>query len=143
MKTFVTIVGFVLVLFAISVVGRVVGDVAGRSLAESEIEKRLAETAEQINQSLPTTVDAETRLDKAVGGPGMLLTFQYTLVNYPSADKKRPSVSAASADLTTKACSDRATREMLGHGVSVAYVYSDSKGSEMFRSLVQPRHCGV
>lgn len=143
MKTFVTIVGFVLVLFVISVVGRVVGDVAGRSLAESEIEKRLAETAEQINRSLPTTVDAETRLDKAVGGPGMLLTFHYTLVNYPSADKERPSVSAASADLTTKACSDRATREMLGHGVSVAYVYSDSKGSEMFRSLVQPRHCGV
>ena len=142
MKSLVTIVGFVLVLLVVSIVARIIGDVAGRSLAESKIKDGLAQTAEQINRSLPTTVDAETRLDKAVGGPGMLLTFQYTLVNYPSGEKDPPDSSSASTDITTKACADPATREMLSRGVSVAYVYKDNNGSEMFRKLVQSRHCG-
>ena len=142
MKSLVTIVGFVLVLLVVSVFARIIGDVAGRSLAESKIEDGLAQTAEQINRSLPAAVDAETRLDKVVAGPDMLLTFQYTLVNYPSAEKNPPDISSASADVATKACADSATREMLARGVSVAYVYKDNSGNEMFRNLVQPRHCG-
>ncbi len=90
-----SIVGLIVILIFAGIGGQVGKEVGKHAFSpskptEKEMMAKLAEgfevAAKQINDTAPTMVDEETRMDGASVGPGALLTYHYTFPNYSSTD---------------------------------------------------------
>lgn len=70
-------------------IGAVVGKAIGENLSSKEMqlnEPALRKVAEYANQKLPMVIDADTRLDSTIAGPGGQFTYIYTLTRYSSSE---------------------------------------------------------
>ena len=100
---------------------------------DPSIEEQLQSVANEVQQKAPVMVDADTRLDGARAGPGLLFTYLYT---FPQMEAKR-SVSKAQFEeqatptLKTNACGNNALKPFFDHGVVVRYVYRDHNGVDL------------
>ena len=106
-------------------------------------EKWLSETAANLNRSLPKEVDAETRWDRVTPGPGIGLTYSYTLIKQEAGKVDLEQFNSAMQVLLRKAVCGRAgMRELMKNGVKLAYVYRGNDGRFVsLLEVVDPR-CG-
>lgn len=143
-----TIIAIVLVLSFASI-GGLVGKTVGKDAFSSskptaeEISLTLAKgfegAAKQLNDSAPTMVDAETRMDGASAGPGALLTYHYTFPNYSSSDID---LGAVFASVKNSVCSTNEMKLSLQYGGKYLYSYSDRDGVLIGEFTVDRNDCG-
>lgn len=87
--------------------------------------------ASNINKTTPQIIDEATRLDKAVAGPGKLLTLHVTITSHKLADldmeiwktEVRPQLKAGNLESPLV--------NILRNGGSITFIYSDSDGAKI------------
>lgn len=98
--------------------------------------------AEQINQSAPTMVDEETRLDKASVGPGALLTYHYTLPNFVSDDLDANFINTVFAHTKEFVCTTKEMKPAMQYGGAYGYSYSSYDGVHIGEFIIDRDTCG-
>lgn len=108
-----------------------------------EMEKQILVVANQITQDAPQTLDAETRLDGAVAGPGMKLTILYTLPNVESG-KISPRLFDTKLAPTIKSsqCSSSQMKSFIEHNIPVFHEYRGKDGVRIGIVEVSRLKCG-
>ncbi len=156
MKKLLSIIGSVIgviVVLAFAGIGGQVGKEVGKAAfspskpTEKEIMAKLAEgfevAAKQINESAPTMVDEETRMDRASVGPGALLTYHYTILNYSSSDIDSGVIKSNVFPLVKSGvCSNKDMKPSLQYGGTYAYSYSGSDGVLIDKFTIDSDDCG-
>lgn len=105
-------------------------------------EKFLKMTADMMNSSLPMMIDEGTQWDSAYAGPGKMLTYNYSLVNY-SASQIDGSLFAKNikATVTDTICTTPATQIFPDNGVVLNFHYYDNTRNLIARVNVAPQDC--
>ena len=105
-------------------------------------EEFLKMTADMMNSSLPMMLDEGTQWDSSYAGPGKMLTYNYTLVNY-SASQVDGSMFANSIrpSLTDTICTTPATQIFPDNGVMLNFHYYDNTRNLIARVNVAPEDC--
>ena len=85
--------GFIVILIAAGI-GKIGGKVASEAILGPPPSDIVAATAREINKKLPMMVGTETRLDSTTAGPGRILAYNYTLVNYSASQLDASSLAA-------------------------------------------------
>jgi hypothetical protein len=106
--------------------------------------RKLAQIAGQANQASPADVDANTRLDGALAGPGLKLTSRYTLVHSKSQGvdstifqtKLTPAIKEAS-------CNNSELRPLIDQGVVVVLEYRGEDGNPIGVISLNRDSCSV
>ncbi|MFM9884875.1 MAG: hypothetical protein ACKVQT_17770 [Burkholderiales bacterium] len=119
-------------------------DAFGQSNPVEVFEERwLAETATDLNRSLPKQVDAETRLEGVTAGPGRRLNYQYTLISRTAASMDIESFNANMQPLLrTSICGKGGMQALIKNGVTLSYNYRGSDGKFVSMIEILPQHCG-
>ncbi|TVL02877.1 hypothetical protein AYI82_20395 [Shewanella algae] len=147
-----SIVGVIVVL-AFAGIGGQVGKEVGKAAfspskpSEEEILAKLAEGfevgAKKINESAPTMVDEETRMDGASAGPGALLTYHYTFTNYSSTDIDSGLIRANVLPVVKNSvCSNKDMKPSLQYGGKYKYSYSGNDGVLISEFTIDRTDCG-
>ncbi|WBA10764.1 hypothetical protein [Salinivibrio kushneri] len=147
------IIGLIVVL-VFSGIGGQVGKEVGKAAfspskpTEQEIMAKLAEgfevAAKQINDSAPTMVDEETRMDGASAGPGALLTYHYTFPNYASSDIDSGVIqSDVLPSVMSSVCSSKEMKPSLQYGGKYTYSYSGNDGVLIDEFTIDRNDCGL
>lgn len=106
----------------------------------SELQKASA----ALNKQLPMTMDADTRLDKTSTGPGLKLTYQYTLTSYSAADMDSGQLQQImEGAIRQSACLDPNMRQFFTNGVTIGYDYRGNKGGKVMAFSISPSDCGM
>lgn len=102
-------------------------------------QKWLSATADELNKSLPKQVDPDTRWDRVIPGPGMKLTYSYTLTSKETGqvDIER-FINNMHATLRRAVCSREATLELMKNGVVLSYLYRGRDGGFISMLEVKP-----
>jgi hypothetical protein len=144
----------ILVSIAVFIVAAVVGQQFGKEFikvvfppTQQQLDEKLLEgfttTAAKINAKAPTMMDRETRLDKAVAGPGARLTYFYSLPNYSSHDLDRNVLFTNIKSGVKKAvCDSEEMKPSLQDGGVYVYAYAGNDGMEMVRFELSKHDCG-
>ena len=106
------------------------------------VEQQLQDVSNQLNKSLPKTLDEHTRQDTTAVGPGRRFTHFYTLkkiapgsLNGESLRKMvQPSMAAAY-------CTDPGMIYFRNNNVTVTYSYRDASGAYVTRFDLSPKDC--
>ncbi len=109
------------------------------------VEEMLIRAANESNRTLPMAVDASTRLDTTVAGPGKRLTYNYTLLPQ-SADRLTEAQLDAAMGKTIRSsvCANPSMHdEFLRHSVDIAYRYRRSDGSTIGEIVVRSSDCAA
>jgi hypothetical protein len=114
---------------------------------EAEIIAKLAEgfeaAAKQINESAPTMVDEETRMDGASVGPGALLTYHYIFPNYSSNDVDSGLIQSNVLPYVKRGvCSSKEMKPSLQYGGKYTYSYSGNDGVLIGEFTIDRNDCG-
>lgn len=98
--------------------------------------------AEQLNQSAPRNVDAETRFDQAVAGPGRSFTYRFTLLNVPSKNIAPGKFDETIVSAILKSdCALPNVKEFFSHNIDVKYEYRGNDGPLIWTVLMTPALC--
>lgn len=146
------VIGIIVVLIFAGIGGQV-GKEVGRAAfspskpTEKEIMTKLAEgfelAAKQINDSAPTMVDEETRMDRASVGPGALLTYHYTFPNYSSRDIESALIQTnVFPSVKRGVCSSKEMKPSLQYGGKYTYSYSGNDGVLIGEFTIDRHDCG-
>jgi len=109
----------------------------------SNIDDILRRLSIQINQTMPISVDQNTRLDKVSAEPGKQITFHYTILGqFAGVDPVLDFSKDVKPQLKEQLCSSTETQKFLKNGVTVAYLYRDTSGREMGGATFTPSECG-
>lgn len=119
--------------------------IATASPSKAEIDniaELLVQTSDIMNQRLPMMIDSNTQWDSTFAGPGKILGYNYSLVNYSAtqidgsqfAKQIRPSM----VDLV---CNDPATQIFPENGVSIEFNVYDNTRNLVTRLKVVPSDC--
>ncbi len=121
------------------------GSMIGKSVVTSffgpdeSFDKALAKAASDLNATLPMMVDKETRLDSSMGGPGMVFTYNYTLINYT---KDQLNIEALKKELRPSilnyAKTDPSMQGFRDADVKLVYRYKDKNSAFLFDISIQP-----
>lgn len=126
-----------------ALIGGAVGSAAGKSMADPQtIEKALLTMTNQLNQKMPMTVDADTRLDNATAGQGSRFTYNYTIVSATSREVDRAAFPAFLTKLKAGVCSSPDMAIFFKYGVTVGYSYRASDGVFITKIDITPKDCG-
>lgn len=98
-------------------------------------------TAIMVNLEAPNMVDEETRLERAEAGPGALVTFNYTFINYDGGDFPEDAVAEMRSDLMNHTCTDAELRKTLNGGLKYDYVYANKVGDTVASVSVSAASC--
>jgi hypothetical protein len=102
----------------------------------------LQEVADEMNRSLPSMQDEETRLDEVIVGPGLAWTYKFTLVN---ADSSPEVVEAVKRDyvpkLISKFCSLPATQVFLEENIETRMEHIDRNGKLVSSVILNREAC--
>jgi len=147
-----TIIGLIVVLVFAGIGGQVGKEVGKAAFSpskptEKEIMATLAEgfevAAKRINDSAPTMVDEETRMDGASAGPGALLTYHYTFPNYSSSDIDSGLIqSNVLPSVKSGVCSSKEMKPSLQYGGKYTYSYSGNDGVLIGEFTIDRNDCG-
>jgi hypothetical protein len=107
---------------------------------DATVDNALMQMAEEVNNSLPTMVDAETRLDATTAGPGKSFIYVYSLVNRFKQDINIPSLQET---MRPKILENYRTNEKMKYfrdeNVELHYRYNDKNGALLFEIVVSPK----
>jgi Zn-dependent protease with chaperone function/Tfp pilus assembly major pilin PilA len=114
-----------------------------RPATSRSIEDEILAAANEVTRNGPKMVDADTRLDGAVAGPGLRFTFLYTLPNIEST-QVAPGVFDTTFAPTVKnsACASSQLKPFFDNNVSVIYDYRGKDGSRIGVVEVNRIKCG-
>lgn|SRR5690554_6034999 len=146
------IIGLIVVLVFAGIGGQVGKEVGKAAFSpskptEKEIMAKLAEgfevAAKQINDSAPTMVDEETRMDGASVGPGAMLTYHYTFPNYSASDIDSGLIqSNVLPSVRNSVCSSKEMKPSLQYGGKYTYSYSGKDGVLIGKFTIDRNDCG-
>lgn len=110
----------------------------------SSIGNQLLNIANEVTRNAPQMVDSDTRLDGAVAGPGLRITYFYTLPNIDSS-QVAPGVfnSTVVPTVEKSACSSGELKPFFDSGVSVMYDYRGKDGNRVGLVEVNRAKCGI
>lgn len=98
----------------------------------------------ELNKQLPMTMDADTRLDSTRTGPGLKLTYQYTLTSYSASELDSGQLQQImEGAIRQAACSDPNMRQFFTNGVSIGYDYRGKQGGKVMEFAISPSDCGM
>ena len=143
------IVGLVIVLVFTGIggkIGKEVGQAAfsSSSSMEKELTAALAIAAKQINESAPTMVDEETRMDGASVGPAATITYHLTILNYSSSDIDSGLIrSDIFPSVKSGVCSNEDMKTSLQYGAKYTYSYSGKNGGFIGKFTIDRNDCGI
>lgn len=114
-----------------------------RQLSDDQsIEEGFLEAEAFINAQAPIKIDDQTRLNKAIAGPGDLMTYYYSLTQVTVADVEPATVLKDIKPKVLKSlCSNPDMQPVLQAGARLVYVYSDMAGKEVGRINVTAADC--
>lgn len=96
------------------------------------VEEGFQEAEQFINSRAPIKIDDETRLDKALAGPGDLMTYFYSLTQLNVAEVDAEQVlNDIKPKLLSSLCSNAEMQPVLKAGARMVYVYSDQNGEDV------------
>ena len=152
-KIFGTVVIIIVVLFSV-VVGKMIGGVANERLfppKKSAVSEQaafsensfLTSLATDANKRLPMRIDAETRADTIVAGPGRKFSYVYTLVNHKAASVDAQQFHRAHAStIKANVCASKKMQVFFRNNVAVSYYYRGSDGAFITEINILPADCG-
>ena len=114
----------------------------GDVLSDSELERSLRHTSEQLESRLPMMVDDATRWESTVPGPGRKWTYVYTLVTATSGDVTGQQIQDALGEkIRTSVCTTREMQVFVKNKVQVVYHYNGNDGVDIGEVVVDTRQC--
>jgi hypothetical protein len=124
----------------------VVGLIAGILLFQHFVSRKtsfydvLAKTAEELNKTCPTMVDADTRLDSAIALPGNMLQYNYTFISLlkDSLDAELLSYSLKPA-MINNARKNPDLELFRKNNVTFLYNFKDKEGNHVMKVKVSPQ----
>lgn len=150
-KKVILVLGLVTIIIVVIIAGTV-GTEFGKSLFSSsksrltQIEKNIiiafTIAANQFNKGKPIMVDEVTRWDKMEVGPGIRLTYLYTLLDYSSNElKSRQLLAKVKPEIIKKTCTNKEMKYSMRHGATYVYVYHGNDGIEITRFEINKNDC--
>ena len=150
-KKVILVLGFVTIIIVVIIAGNV-GTEFGKSLfsgsksSPTQNEKNIiiafTIAANQFNKGKPIMVDEITRWDRMEVGPGMRLTYRYTLPDYSSNEiKSRQLLAKVKPEIIKKACNSKEMTYSMRHGATYVYVYHGNDGIEITRLEINKNNC--
>jgi hypothetical protein len=135
------------VLFAVVMVARsgiLITAMRGMMPGKTSVEKELAKVARTITADCPKMLNADTRLDKAIAGPGRKLTFYYSFPKYDSSHvpAKLYSEKVAATQLQ-EACHAQKLQPFFQNNISLVYRYSAKDGEAVGSVVINRETCGI
>lgn len=98
----------------------------------SAIAEQLKDASKRINIQFPQKIDSETIIEKTVAGPGPVLKYFYTLVNYSSDQIDPISLKdVVSPNLIRNISREKALVELLEKGATFKHCYFGNDGDEI------------
>ena len=123
------------VLGALSVAGTLVDRL------DQDSDQALRETFVLLNQSLPTMLDDDTRIDR-ISLQGRDMYYDYTLVGWSVAELDLERfVAVMTAQLKTDHCEDADTRLYLDDGRNMVFMYRDKQSDPVSKIVVSSADC--
>ncbi|MFN6483152.1 MULTISPECIES: hypothetical protein [unclassified Nostoc] len=123
--------------------GKIIGESIVNSLAQKKVSSHsyLLQIASEINKDLPMMVDKETMLIN-VGAQNDALIYNYTLVNYTSAEvDEYQFLTTMGERLTNSVCTHPETKELLNNGISLHYYYNGNDSIFIGKVIISPSDC--
>lgn len=109
---------------------------------EQSIEEGFLEAEKVINSQAPIKIDDQTRLEKALAGPGDRITYFYTLTTVTIEEVDSTAVlENIKPKLISSLCSNAEMQPVLQAGAKIVYVYSDKNGEDVGRIEVVVADC--
>jgi len=100
-------------------------------------------SADAINKSLPTMLDAELRHDK-VEIDKNTMTFKFTLVNFTQKEMGAEKLKELmEADIKQGVCVDKDSQMMLKRGIKMVYDYTDKNKQHITHFDYDAKVCGL
>ena len=110
--------------------------------APESVDPYLKSLVDDLNSRLPATVDRNTRLDTARAGPGLRITYYYTITTHEVSALDVGRLRAALIPTSRKkACTAPDTRALLDAKVTYAYHYNDRNGHFVTRFEISRADC--
>jgi len=108
----------------------------------SNISELLVQTSKVMNQNLPMMVNEDTRWDSSFAGPGKMLSYKYTLVNYSANQIDTVQFTQnIRTYLTDTICTNPATKIFPENGVSLNFNYYDNALNFITMVKLTPNDC--
>ena len=111
---------------------------------ESALESALMQAVNEINQHLPTMVNANTRLDSVAAtiSGNKQFRYKYTLTNFPASKVDIETLTEAEEPrLINSVCTTREMKVFIENGVRVTYAYYGKNGKLITTITVYPYQC--
>jgi hypothetical protein len=112
------------------------------SAAPDTVDPYLKKLVDDLNSRLPATVDRNTRLDTASAGPGLRITYYYTITSHEAAALNVPRLRGTLIPASrAKVCTSPDTRALLDAKVIYTYHYNDRNGHFVTRFEISRADC--
>lgn len=110
---------------------------------QENISELLVQTANMMNKNLPMMIDQDTQWDSSFAGPGKMLSYNYTLINYSATQIDGTEFAKnVRAPLADTICTNPATQIFPQEGVLLNFNYYDNTRNLIARVMVEPSDCG-
>lgn len=107
------------------------------------VEEKLSRASKEYNKKLPSVMDRDTRADTTSVGPGLKLTFWFSIVSKSASDiNKSQFYQNISPGIKRGVCSDPGLRNFFKDGITLTYLYRGNDGAYITEVNVTPRDCG-
>lgn len=106
----------------------------------AQLIKQLNAFADEQNKNLPRSVDRETRMDTVLIGPGLKITYAFTMVNLSSDDIADADIQKFRASQMRGVCTSE-MQYLLEKKVVVSYLYRDKIGNVFMRNNISLSDC--
>jgi len=101
----------------------------------------LRATVLAVSKQLPVMLDSETKLEK-MSSEGNVLTYQYQLVNFLSADVDKAALDAGlTTTLVKQACSTPGLKSILDRGGTLSYLYNGKDKIRVTELRIDAKNC--
>nr|WP_312968620.1 hypothetical protein [Pseudomonas sp.] len=98
-------------------------------------------TAIMVNREAPQIIDEQVRLEKAEAGPGALVTYYYTFINYDGEALPEDALAEMRADMLKQTCNDKALRKPFSDGLKYEFQYANNVGATVASVSVSAEGC--
>ena len=130
-----------IIIVAVTAVAAIIGTWIGIYLfrGNNDFDTELMAAASELNKQCPMMVDKDTRLDNAMGGPGKVFTYNYTLINHSLAQLNIPDLQAyLRPRLIANAESSADMKSFRDNSVTLVYRYNDKDNKSAFEVRITP-----
>lgn len=94
-----------------------------RTMGGPPLELLLQNAAKKANKTLPKLIDDYARMDRVVAGPGIRLTYEYTLIDPTVTDLPEEDVRLLETDVIEEVCAKKDFRDWLNQGLQAIYQF--------------------